>query len=190
MANILTCMRIMCGVILVTVTNTGNVKVTDIKVTDPLKGVAPVGSTTIESLEPGDSADVKFTYVVTMDDSFAREVKNTATAEGTPEAGDLKPVVPVKPANPTPIPGKKGAVDWDGDGMITEWDDIFDGDVPLGGIDWNGDGYVDYLDDLEIPLANVAVTGVPDAKWWLLPALFSLIGFCVLSGRKRKEEEM
>ena len=66
----------------VTVENKGNTTVSNITVTDTL----PNGKTltkTIDSIAPGKSASVEFTYIVEEDDLFRGTVKNTALASGT-----------------------------------------------------------------------------------------------------------
>ena len=74
---------------IVTVKNTGNVTISNIKVTDELPGAKPASgeSATIASLAPGKSKDVHFTYVVTEADILSGVVKNTATAAGTDPKG-------------------------------------------------------------------------------------------------------
>ncbi|MFW6773799.1 beta strand repeat-containing protein [Nocardioides sp. CPCC 205120] len=70
-----------------TVTNTGNVPVSDIEVDDPM-----VGAVTCEavSLAPGDdtTCEADAAYVVTDADEVAGVVANTATASGTDPDGD------------------------------------------------------------------------------------------------------
>ncbi len=70
-----------------TVTNTGNVTLTNIMVTDPK--VTVVGGP-IPSLGPGDSDSVTFTatYVLTATDVAEGEVLNTAIVTGTPPNSD------------------------------------------------------------------------------------------------------
>ncbi|MFN8195561.1 MAG: GEVED domain-containing protein [Nocardioidaceae bacterium] len=66
------------------VTNTGNVTLTDITVTDPLAGTVtcPAGS-----LAPGETATCTASYTLTQADVDAGEVVNTATATGTDPHG-------------------------------------------------------------------------------------------------------
>ena len=69
-----------------TVTNTGNVTITNVQVTDPK--VTVIGSP-ILSLAPGSSDNTTFTgtYTLTQTDINAGIVHNTATATGTPPTG-------------------------------------------------------------------------------------------------------
>ncbi len=69
-----------------TVTNTGNVTLTDVAVTDPLTG----GDVTLDvtELAPGDVATGTATYTLTQADVDAGEVENTASVSGTPPTGD------------------------------------------------------------------------------------------------------
>ena len=72
------------------ITNTGNVTISDLVLTDAMLGLTgsdavPVGTLVPES-EPGDSSfTVQRTYTVTQDDIDAGEVVNTANAAGTHE---------------------------------------------------------------------------------------------------------
>jgi len=69
-----------------TVTNTGNVTLTNIMITDPLFAVAG----TLASLAPNASDNTTFTgtYVIDQDDINVGEVPNTATVNGTDPNGD------------------------------------------------------------------------------------------------------
>ena len=69
----------------ITVTNTANMTITDITVTDELTG----DEWTIASLAPGASKEFTATYTVTQADIEAGSVTNTATATGTdPNGGE------------------------------------------------------------------------------------------------------
>ena len=76
----------------VTVTNDGNLTITDITVTDELTN----DEWSINSLAPGKSESFDATYTVTEDDIKAGKVVNVATAEGTSPDTE-KPDVPVEP---------------------------------------------------------------------------------------------
>ena len=72
-----------------TVTNNGNVTLTDVTVTDPLTG----DTFTIDKLEPGESVTFSTTpYKVTAEDAKAGKIHNEATAKGTPDNPDLEDV--------------------------------------------------------------------------------------------------
>ena len=73
------------------VTNTGNVTLTSVGVTDPKPGLSTItcGSTT---LAPTASTSCTATYSVTQADMNAGRIDNTATASGTPPAGAGGPV--------------------------------------------------------------------------------------------------
>ena len=87
----------------VTVTNDGNLTITDVTVTDELTE----GEWTVESLAPGASEDFETSYVVTEADILAGEVLNVATAKGTSPDPD-KPDVPVTPGeDPEPTDDPK-----------------------------------------------------------------------------------
>ncbi|WP_338226486.1 DUF7507 domain-containing protein, partial [Algoriphagus confluentis] len=60
-----------------TITNTGNVTLSDGQIEDPLTGF----SGTFETLAPGESITRTTTYVVTLEDMDAGEIPNTATVE-------------------------------------------------------------------------------------------------------------
>ncbi|MDF2159446.1 hypothetical protein, partial [Algoriphagus sp. CAU 1675] len=64
------------------VTNTGDVTLTDVTVTDPLPGLSAITPAPV-TLEPGDSQIFTATYTITLADMDAGSVNNTATATGT-----------------------------------------------------------------------------------------------------------
>ena len=83
----------------ITVTNDGNLTITDITVTDELTG----DEWKIASLAPNESEDFETSYTVTEADILAGEVVNVATAKGTspdPDEPDV-PVTPGKDPEPT-----------------------------------------------------------------------------------------
>lgn len=73
----------------VTVTNTGNLTVTGIEVSDALEGIKLAEGETgvIEKLAPGESETVTFEYMVTKEDAELGSIKNTADAEGNASNG-------------------------------------------------------------------------------------------------------
>ena len=96
----------------VAVTNTGNQTLKNVKVVDKLAGavLAQGESDLIESLAPGASATLHYSYTITADD-LGKEFKNvvTATAEdGTTQDGET-PVIPVAPRSPEPNPDQPPA---------------------------------------------------------------------------------
>ncbi len=68
------------------VTNTGNVSLTAVAVTDPLPGLSAV-SCSVSTLAPSVSTTCTASYTVTQDDVDAGSIANTATATGTPPVG-------------------------------------------------------------------------------------------------------
>ncbi len=74
----------------ITVTNDGNMTITDLKVTDELTG----DEWTIDSLAPDDSKVFTTEYEVTEADAEKGSVKNTATATGKDPEGNDPEVVP------------------------------------------------------------------------------------------------
>ena len=96
----------------VAVTNTGNQTLKNVKVVDKLEGaVLAQGETDlIESLAPGASATLHYSYTITADD-LGKEFKNVATAtaeDGTTDEGET-PVIPVAPRSPEPNPDQPPA---------------------------------------------------------------------------------
>ncbi|MFD1859440.1 DUF7507 domain-containing protein [Aeromicrobium camelliae] len=75
-----------------TVTNTGNVTLTDVTLDDPLPGLSDIvfGDWPGEAgvLAPGESVTATATYELTQADVNAGQVENTVTATGTPPSGD------------------------------------------------------------------------------------------------------
>nr|WP_246292706.1 DUF11 domain-containing protein [Naumannella cuiyingiana] len=67
-------------------TNTGNVTLSDVGVTDPMLGGALTCTPT--TLAPGEESTCRATYTVTQADFDAGEIVNTATAQGTSPAGE------------------------------------------------------------------------------------------------------
>ena len=96
----------------VAVTNTGNQTLKNVKVVDKLAGavLAEGESDLIESLAPGASATLHYSYTITADD-LGKEFKNVATAtaeDGTTQDGET-PVIPVAPRSPEPNPDQPPA---------------------------------------------------------------------------------
>ena len=71
-------------------TNTGNVTLTDVKIDDPLPGLADLAcdEAAPATLAPGEQLTCEATYTVTAADLVAGEVSNTASATGTPPKGE------------------------------------------------------------------------------------------------------
>ena len=73
------------------VTNTGNVTLSNVTVTDPLPGLSAINcgsnSPVIPSLAPGASVTCTATYVVTAGDLKLKDLVNTATVKGTSPQG-------------------------------------------------------------------------------------------------------
>ena len=90
----------------VTVTNDGNLTITDIKVTDALTGNVGNDAWTVASLAPGKSQTFEAEYTVTEADVLAGEVVNVATATGTsPDPEKTTPdVTPGDTKDPTVTP--------------------------------------------------------------------------------------
>lgn len=96
------------------VTNTGNVTLTGIKVSDPLPGLSAIACPSA-TLSPGKDMTCAATYVTTQADVGAGTVTSTATVTGDPPTGS--PVVPgpstvviaapssVHPGTPVPVTG-------------------------------------------------------------------------------------
>ena len=68
------------------ITNSGNVTLSAVGVTDPLPGLSSV-SCPVLTLAPAESTDCSATYVVTQADIDAGVINNTATANATPPTG-------------------------------------------------------------------------------------------------------
>jgi uncharacterized repeat protein (TIGR01451 family) len=92
-----------------TATNTGNVSLDDVTVSDALAGLAWVTGPNLGTLAPGASAVGSATYTVTADDVIAGSVVNAATVTGTPPGGGTPPVSPPStvevPTGPVPDSG-------------------------------------------------------------------------------------
>ena len=73
------------------VTNSGNVTLTDLSVTDPMAGLSPIscgdGTDQVSTLAPDASATCTASYTTTAGDVAAGSVTNTATATGGDPAG-------------------------------------------------------------------------------------------------------
>ena len=90
----------------VTVANTGNLTLSNIKVNDLLKGakLAAGQNDTIAKLAPGEDASVTYTYTVTRADVVAGKVHNEATAKAEtpdPDKPAIEPVAPGTTDDPT-----------------------------------------------------------------------------------------
>lgn len=69
------------------VTNTGNVTLSNVVVTDPLPGLSAISPASVATLAPGDSTTFTATYAVTYEDILAGGVLNRALVEGETPAG-------------------------------------------------------------------------------------------------------
>ncbi|NOR49395.1 MAG: DUF11 domain-containing protein, partial [Methanosarcinaceae archaeon] len=69
------------------VTNTGNVNLDPVNVTDPMPGLSPI-SCDATNLTPGESMNCTANYTVTQADVEAGWINNTANVTGTPPEGD------------------------------------------------------------------------------------------------------
>ena len=89
----------------ITVTNDGNLTITNIKVDDDLTGLHE----TIDKLEPGESKEFTTEYVVTEADILKGSVKNEATANGDNESEDPTDPGDDEVEDPTedPKPGRR-----------------------------------------------------------------------------------
>ncbi|MBO3743813.1 DUF7507 domain-containing protein [Actinoplanes flavus] len=83
------------------VTNTGNVPLTGVGVTDPKTGTVTCAATT---LAPGAPTTCTVAYTVTQADADTGVVHNSATARGTPPAGGAVVSAPATTDTPTPAP--------------------------------------------------------------------------------------
>ena len=90
-----------------TVTNTGNVTLSDVTVTDPLTGLSALTCTPTQpaTLAPDASMTCTATYTVTQGDLDAGEILNTGTASGTPPVGP-----PVSDDDPEDVDVPSGGV--------------------------------------------------------------------------------
>ncbi len=68
-------------------TNTGNVTLTSVGVTDPMSGLSTISCGGVTDLGPGASITCTATYTTTQDDVDAGSIHNTGTATGSPRAG-------------------------------------------------------------------------------------------------------
>ena len=110
-----------------TATNTGNVTLTGVTITDPLAGLSALSCVPAQpaSLAPGASLVCTATYVVTTADATAGSVDNTATAD----SGQTLPVpdsetVPVVTPGLTLVKSQTGNADEDGSGDVTPGDTL------------------------------------------------------------------
>ncbi|WP_188504103.1 CshA/CshB family fibrillar adhesin-related protein, partial [Parapedobacter pyrenivorans] len=90
-----------------TVTNTGNVTLTDVSITDDLQGISGLtydwSSAEAEGiLRPGQIAKATATYLITQSDIDAGKVENLATVTGTPPFDPADPSQPGSPITPVP----------------------------------------------------------------------------------------
>lgn len=103
-----------------TATNTGNVTLTGVTLTDPLFGVGVPSYTwsggVVGQLNPGDTVTGKANYTITLVDVDAGSIKNAATATGNPPTGAAVTapstllVTPTVAANPKIATTKSGAL--------------------------------------------------------------------------------
>jgi uncharacterized repeat protein (TIGR01451 family) len=86
------------------VTNTGNVTLSAVAVTDPMVGLSPIDCGTVTSLAPKATVTCHATYTTTQANVDAGGVSNTGTVSGTPPSGppatDSSPLTVPAPPNP------------------------------------------------------------------------------------------
>ncbi|MEQ4566698.1 hypothetical protein [Paenarthrobacter sp. CAP02] len=90
-----------------TAKNSGNVKLTNVSITDPLAGLSALDYTwpgTPGELQPGQTVTATATYAITQADIDAGHVANAATTTGTPPTGP--PVTPPPGTTDTPLTPK------------------------------------------------------------------------------------
>ena len=142
-----------------TVTNTGNVTVTNVTVTDPVLGVASL-PVTPSTLGAGESGVATATYIITQADIDTGFVVNTATATGNDPAGN--------PVDDTSDSGNIGDdTGADDDPTITSLTPSPNLDLEKSGIavDTNGNGIIDAGDEIEYTFVifnngNTTITGI------------------------------
>jgi uncharacterized repeat protein (TIGR01451 family) len=144
------------------VTNTGNVAVSAVTVTDPLPGVSPV-SCPQPTLAAGASETCTASYTTTQADYTAGSVQNSATAQGTP-AGSSTPIqspasdvtVPVTPAPALEVVKSALPTTFDGPGTTITYSYLVTntGNVAVGNIKVN-DGLAG-LSSLSCPTPQLA----------------------------------
>ncbi|WP_177172490.1 DUF7507 domain-containing protein [Paracoccus alkenifer] len=153
-----------------TVTNTGNVTLTDVVVEDPLPGLVLSGAP-IASLAPGETSEaITGVYAITAEDIIAAERPNTATASAvwTPEDGEPVEVESEESTAVVELGYPEIAFeitigelrDLNGDGLMGEGDEVVfrfrvtnTGTVPLNDVD------VD-RSSLSLPLPGLVCTPV------------------------------
>lgn len=69
------------------VTNTGNVTLTNVSVSDLLSGLSAISPASVGTLAPGASANFSATYIAKQSDVDAGRIQNTATGRGTNPQG-------------------------------------------------------------------------------------------------------
>ena len=127
------------------VTNTGNVTVDNISITDAKLGMTDV-AVTPSTLNPGESTTLTANYTVTQADLDTGEVVNTAVAEGTdPKGNDVSDA-------------SDAGTNSDGSDVTTPEDEDTDGDVS------NGDDDDDTISDLIQDPAITVVKTIVDAN--------------------------
>jgi uncharacterized repeat protein (TIGR01451 family) len=143
------------------VTNTGNVTLTNVDITDSVGGVTIIGGP-IASLAPGavDSTTFTGSYAVTQADIDAGNFYNLAEVCGTPPTGpDVCDDDPHdEPLQPPPPPGgedgctpgfwKNNARKWNASAWCDEYDDVDDGE----GYSRGSDGFPLFEDVFDITL--------------------------------------
>ncbi|MFV0257111.1 MAG: DUF5979 domain-containing protein, partial [Acidimicrobiales bacterium] len=155
-----------------TVTNTGNVDLSGVSVTDPLFGTDP--ACTIGDLAAGATDTCTADYTLTQADVDAGSVHNAALATGTPPVGpdvtDPGEVTTPLPTNPALGLDKRGNLDLGDDGVATPGDVITytftvtnTGNVTLTNVVVTdpklGDDYACPVGDLAVGAANDTCTG-------------------------------
>ncbi len=170
----------------IVVTNTGNVVLTDVVVTDELTGNSGDNAWTVDSLEPGESVTFTATYTVVSADVTAKNVHNEASVtakdpEGKDVEDDDSTDTPTRSSS-----GSGGGSGSSGSGSSSSTSSTSSGGPGVG----TGLAEDEMISLLPIDYGELAKTGEGrETEAWMFTSLLSGLMLILTAWLRRKKEE-
>ncbi|MCD8122276.1 MAG: Cna B-type domain-containing protein [Clostridiales bacterium] len=171
----------------IVVTNTGNVVLTDVVVTDELTGNSGDNAWTVDSLEPGESVTFTATYTVVSADVTAKNVHNEASVTAKdPEGKDVEDDDSTDTPTRSSSGSGGGGSGSSGSGSSSSTSSTSSGGPGVG----SGLAEDEMISLLPIDYGELAKTGEGrETEAWMFTSLLSGLMLILTAWLKRKKEE-